>query len=115
MNATPEINESSVPLEKRRHPKYQELFSKLQKELTAKGAIEIFSTHEAGHLIFFKRAGFTQFEFHGPTMTYDGERCGYHIAAVETPESSRIRNYNGDILDRLARLGVGRREKCSMK
>lgn len=105
-----EIDESGVSLEKRNHPEYERLLSKLKKELTASNSIEIFCVHEAGHLIFFRQAGFTEFIFLGPTMTYDSlkpckdesERYDYFLAAVRTPEASQIHEYNENVLINLA-------------
>jgi hypothetical protein len=104
------IDESGVSLERRKHPEYKRLYSKLKKELTASHSIEIFCVHEAGHLIFFRQAGFTEFDFLGPTMTYDdlkpyddeSKRYNYFLAAVRTPEASRIDEYNENVLIRLA-------------
>ena len=85
------------------------MYSKLQSELTASKSIEIFCVHEAGHWIFFKQAGYTEFDFRGPTMVYNplkergNERFGYFQAAVRIPEASRIRNYDDSVLDGLAR------------
>jgi hypothetical protein len=105
------INEEGVLREKRDHPEYRRLYSKLQIELTAVNAIDIFCTHEAGHLIFFRKAGFTRFEFLGPTMTYnslmpyedESQRYNYYIAAVRAPEILNIPRYDDSVLDALAR------------
>jgi hypothetical protein len=106
-----DIDENGVPLIKREHPEYKRLYKKLQSELAAPNSIDIFCAHEAGHLIFFRRAGFTQFKFYGPTMTYDAintfadesERYNYFIAAVRTPEANQLQGYNDDLLNSLAR------------
>lgn len=105
------IDESGVDVKKREHPEYKRLYSKLQNELTASGAIDIFCVHEAGHLIFFRKAGYTTFIFRGPTMTYnpwkpckdESERYNYYIAAVETPEIDRLVHYDDRTLLGLAR------------
>ena len=108
------IDEDGVLPKKREHPEYKRLYAKLEKELTASNAIENFCAHEAGHLIFFKQAGFVKFDFYGPTMTYDAfkpckdesERYDYFIAAIHSPEMQNIRHYDGDTLDRLAKGAV---------
>jgi hypothetical protein len=109
-----EIHTSRVPEDKRNHSEYRCRYSELQALLDSSSSIDLYCVHEAGHLIFGKRAGLTEFKFHGPTMTYDGvtpdkdekERFGYFLAAVETPETSRIQKYDDALLDAMAKCAV---------
>jgi hypothetical protein len=109
------INEDQVLPAKCEHDEYKRLYAKLQAELEAENALETFCTHEAGHLIFFRRAGFTKFDFEGPTMTYrlwltgesEADRYNYYLAAVHVPEVGRLRRYNNDdTLKEIARGAV---------
>jgi len=108
------IDESGVPPEKRSHPEYLRRYLELQTLLTALNSIDKYCAHEAGHLIFFERAGLTQFEFYGPTMTFndlhsfddESKRYGYFLAAVRTPEAGDIQGYDDEMLNTLARAAV---------
>ena len=104
--------EDLVPTEKRNHHKYRKRLLELQSGLEMPEGTSVYSTHEAGHHIFWKRAGFNNFEFHGPTVFYDvqesdeNNRYKCYFAAVRTPELNNISNFNDDLLNRIAESAV---------
>lgn len=103
-----------VPLDRRDHPAYLLEYKQLEQDLSATTSIGIYCAHEAGHLIFFRRAGFTEFEFAGPTIHYDeryqeeNNRYSSFPAAVMPIDLklNSLCNYSDELLDSLARAGA---------
>jgi hypothetical protein len=101
------IDDSRVlPVSMKDDAEYMRRRQDIERRLRAPRAIETFCTHEAGHLIYFRRAGFTQFDFLGPTIAYDGKRFDDCLAAVNPPKLGRNHFYDDDFLIELARGAV---------
>jgi hypothetical protein len=59
-----------VPRDKRRHSKYLSELADLRGLLSQHEFLDLFSLHETGHIIYFERAGVTQFDYIGPLIAY---------------------------------------------
>jgi len=64
------INISTVPADKRNAPDFQELYKGAQEIFSEIIAINSFCIHEAGHVIYYLRAGVPIHSIVGPRMTY---------------------------------------------
>lgn len=70
MPGTVEIDISQVPEDKRNHPDFIELRQQIAAALDSQAWRSAFSVHEAGHWIYFERAGVTRFLVEGPRIIY---------------------------------------------
>jgi len=88
------IDISGVPMEMREHPDFLQKFSHLTRALADPRQVEIACTHDAGHLIYFQRAGIQieSLTFHGPTVKYNPKRQEfvYFLVCVEPPLNSPV-------------------------
>lgn len=91
-------------------PAYKNAYAQLCEDLSSHYNIEKYATHEAGHYIFSKRIGFTEFTFDGPTMEFypDDEELPYkyYHASVRSPQINSIPLVTENELEHIARLGV---------
>jgi len=106
-----EINESFV-LPEFRNDRYRQKYEELKIKLEDPNQVEYACVHEAGHVIFTRKAGFHQIEFHGPTMIYDDrienedDRYDYCIAAVADLRAANPEYYSEAVLCKLARIAI---------
>ena len=79
-----EIDVSQVPFEKLTDPDFLRCRSQMEAVLKSDQWVTGFSAHEAGHLIYFRRAGWKDFDYRGPTILFDSARCEFKaiVAAV---------------------------------
>jgi hypothetical protein len=103
-----------VPLGKRNHSEYKRQRLELEHGLADAQILESYYTHEAGHLYYFERAGFSGFEFYGPEMEYDPDimitdekdKYSYFPAAVRSPEFSKLQDCDENELCAIAKAAV---------
>ena len=88
------IDISGVPVEMREHPEFLKKFNHLRRVLGDPRQVEIGCTHDAGHLIYFRRAGIPteNLKFHGPTVFYNPQlqEFLYFLVCVEPPLNSPV-------------------------
>jgi hypothetical protein len=60
-------------------------------------------THEAGHLIYFRRAGFADFVYCGPKIFHDGRQFVYWVAWVNPSAFNGNIFYSDELLRGIAR------------
>ena len=90
-----QIDTSNVPIDKREHPDFQRRMREIKRDLADLPTIEICCTHEAGHLIYFRRAGATQFRFDGPMIFYEAARDEFHHGLAGVKPLSPIYDVDG--------------------
>jgi hypothetical protein len=89
------IDTSQIPQDKLTDGRFQSLHTQIQAALNHMGYINAFCIHEAGHIIYFTKAGVTDFDFYGPRIIYDSQRDdfdGYPAAIQPKP-------WNADFLN----------------
>jgi hypothetical protein len=88
------IDISGVPVEKRGDLDFLQKFNHLTRVLADPRQVEIGCTHDAGHLIYFRRAGIPteNIKFHGPTVFYNPQlqEFLYFLACVEPPFDCQV-------------------------
>jgi len=67
------IDMSQIPPEKLDHTNLRSLKNQMQSALSQKLWITAFCVHEAGHMIYLRQLGVTEFEFNGPRIAYNKE------------------------------------------
>jgi hypothetical protein len=76
-------------MEMRKDPDFLQKFDRLTRALADPRQVEIACTHDAGHLIYFRRAGILteNLKFYGPTVLYNREfqKFVYFLVCVEPP------------------------------
>src|SRR5467141_80008 len=96
-------------------PRCQVETEQLIDELLQSGIMELFAIHEAGHEIYYRRAGVTTFSFDSPRVIYDK-----HLSPPFNRQRARIRpgiewiQPEDDWLRKLAR-GYAAGGRCSIK
>jgi len=92
------IDTSQVPQDKLTDARFLSLHAEIQGALNHLGYVNAFCIHEAGHMIYFSKAGFAEFDFHGPRIVYDSERDDFdgYPAAIQ-PKPYNIDFSNMDI------------------
>jgi hypothetical protein len=65
-----------VPKGRRIPDKYQSELSDLRKLLSQHDYLDLFSIHETGHVIYFEKAGVTEFEYVAPLISYQPKSDG---------------------------------------
>lgn len=65
------IDISQVPKEKLADPRFVDLHSQIERVLGNSFWLHAFSIHEAGHCIYFERAGVQEIRYFGPQIKYD--------------------------------------------
>jgi hypothetical protein len=98
------------------HPKCQEELDDLVSKLSQDAYLDLFAIHEAGHEIYFRRAGVTQFFFQQPRIVYRKDNQDKPFLGQWA--IIRIREYacpgGDDWLLKLAR-GYAAGGRCSMR
>ena len=101
------IDDHTVPDAMKKHPEYLRRRQDIKNVLHLPNALEKFCTHEAGHLIYLKRAGLPDPEFFGPTITYDGRNFDHCTIGVKPPDMKNSPGYfSGRFMIKLARVAV---------
>jgi hypothetical protein len=89
------IDTSQIPQDKLADARFLSLHAQMQAALNHTGYVNSFCIHEAGHIIYFSRAGVADFDFYGPRIVYDAGRDdfdGYPAAVQPKP-------WNADFLN----------------
>jgi hypothetical protein len=89
-----QIDVSRVPIDKQALPDFQRKMRELRRDLANPTTMEACCIHEAGHLIYFRRAGLDP-SLSGPMIMYD-EACAQfrHGLAWVKPDLRAIRDLN---------------------
>jgi hypothetical protein len=95
----------NIRAEHAQEDRFKEKFRLLQEQLNASGTIDHVCLHEAGHLVYFRRAKIPT-EKYGPTIEYLGGDFISCLAAIGTPTINEFTIYTLELLDDLARAGV---------
>jgi len=101
------ITLDNITEERARDERFLEKFRGIQEQLNAAGRIDHVCLHEAGHLVYFRRAKI-QADKYGPAIEYSEMKKGFVscLAAIGTPTINESTNYTLKLLDDLANAGV---------
>jgi hypothetical protein len=93
---------------RRDHPDLPNTLNRLLADLSIPQRIEAVCIHEAGHYIYFKKAGIrTTFEPPSVYWSEETKRFGYFLAAVDTPDVGEFfTGYSNEFLSELAKAGI---------
>lgn len=71
LNTKTRIYLSMVPKDRRREEKYEKELSDLLNLLSQDAYLDLFSVHETGHVVYFEKAGVTDFTYIPPLIKYE--------------------------------------------
>jgi hypothetical protein len=97
------IIDDSVPASLRDSPEYLSRRRAIERSLQVPDRFDRTCTHETGHVIYFRRAGFTTFEYLGPKIFHDGRQFRYWVAYVSPSQLNGNILYTEELLLGLAR------------
>jgi hypothetical protein len=101
------IDDHTVPNVMKCLEEYKWRREEIEARLCLPNAIEVFSTHEAGHIIYFKLANLPAPILFGPTIEYDGKRFSHCTVGVKPPDlENNVGYFTGKFMIRLARAAV---------